>query len=189
MASPGTWGVLQSVPGGPISISLAASTKGVVAVFDPVTGVLIPGGIPAAAVPQTATVLITSVQLLALSLVPVQLIAAPGVGLYLWPIAYAMEYLYGGIAYSSPAHTNSCYMTYGNPPATASNELVVYDWASATTGIIEATSNVVFQGVCGEGLISLATAENAPLMFSAPAILTLGTGTLKITMSYVVLTA
>jgi hypothetical protein len=27
------------------------------AVFDPVTGVLIPGGIPAAAVPQTATVL------------------------------------------------------------------------------------------------------------------------------------
>jgi hypothetical protein len=138
---------------------------------------------------RQAQINLTSAQLLALSVTPIQLLAAPGAGMYSWPIAYAMEYTYGGTAYSSPAHTNSCYVTYGNPPATTANEIVVYAWANATSGIIEATVNTVFQGVCGEGLISLSVAENAPLMFSSPNALTLGNGTLKVTLAYVVLAA
>jgi len=137
----------------------------------------------------TSSVTLTSAQLLAINTTPVQLVPAPGAGLYIWPVAYAMEYLFGGTAYSSPAHTNACVITYGNPPATTANEIVVYTWTAATSGIIEATTSCVFQGVCGEGLVTLSIANNAPLMFSAPNAVTGGNGTLKITLTYSILSA
>jgi hypothetical protein len=133
---------------------------------------------------QQATVTLTSAQLLALSSTPVTLIPAPGAGFYLFPQYYTMDYTFGGTAYSSPAHTNDCYFSLGAPPVTSSNEVVVYQWANAATGIIEAAASCVFYGLCGEGLIPTATANNAPLVFSAPAALTLGNGTLKITVNY-----
>jgi len=136
---------------------------------------------------QTATISLTSAQLLALSVTPVQLLPAPGAGLYYWPIAYAMDYTFGGIAYSVTGHTQDCFITYGNPPAAATNELVVYNWASATTGIIDAALSCLFQGVCGNGLVTTSIANNAPLVFSAPNAVTLGNGTLKITLTYLTL--
>jgi hypothetical protein len=139
---------------------------------------------PAPPVIQQATVTLTSAQLLALSSTPVTLIPAPGAGFYLFPQYYTMDYTFGGTAYSSPAHTNDCYFSLGAPPVTSSNEVVVYQWANAATGIIEAAASCVFYGLCGEGLIPTATANNAPLVFSAPAALTLGNGTLKITVNY-----
>jgi hypothetical protein len=134
-----------------------------------------------------ATVTLTAAQLLALSSTPVQVIPAPGVGNYLFPQYYTMSYHFGGTAYTSPAHTNDCYFTLGNPPATISNEVMVYAWAAVTSGIIEATQSVVFFGICGEGLIPATVANNAPLMFSAPNALTLGNGVLVITVHYSVL--
>src|ERR1035438_10544916 len=134
-----------------------------------------------------ATVTLTAAQLLALSSTPVQIIPAPGVGNYLFPQYYTMSYHFGGTAFSSPAHTNDCYFTLGSPPATTSNEVMVYAWAAVTSGIIEATQSVVFFGICGEGLIPSTVANNAPLMFSAPNALTLGNGVLVITVHYAVL--
>ena len=134
-----------------------------------------------------ATVTLTAAQLLALSSTPAQIIPAPGVGNYLFPQYYTMSYHFGGTAFSSPAHTNDCYFTLGNPPATTSNEVMVYAWAAVTSGIIEATQSVVFFGICGEGLIPSTVANNAPLMFSAPNALTLGNGVLVITVHYAVL--
>lgn len=139
------------------------------------------GGTPAV---QQASVTLTSAQLLALSTTPVTLIPAPGVGFYLFPQYYVMEYTFGGTAYSSPAHSNACYFTLGPPPVTTSNEIVVYDWASATTGIIESAVSCLFYGLCGEGLVPFTIGVNAPLVFSAPAALSLGNGTLKITVNY-----
>jgi hypothetical protein len=188
MGSPsGTWGQFTSVPGSPLVINIQQAALGAVAVFDPVTGVLGPSSLIYNDIPSVTTVNLTSAQLLALSTTPVQLVAAPGVGQYIWAIAYVMDYTYGTVAYSSPAHTNQCFITYGNPPAAATNEITLYTWASATTGIIEATQSCLFQGVCGNGLVTRSIAANAPLMFSAPNALTLGNGTLKITLSYVTL--
>jgi hypothetical protein len=172
------------------SNSLAQSAiLGAVAVYDEITGMLGPGGPLILDIARVATVSLTSAQLLALHATPVQILPAPGPGLYNWPIAYAMEYIFGGIAYSSPAHTNDCFITYGNPPAASTNELVIYAWANAASGIIEATQSCIFQGVCGNGLITLSIAENAPVMFSAPDALTLGNGTLNISVSYSTLKA
>jgi hypothetical protein len=135
------------------------------------------------------TVSLTKAQLLALSVTPIQLVPAPGAGLYLWPIAFLMEYTFHTTAYSSPAHTQDCFITYGNPPATTENEAMFYNWANATTGIIEATHSCIYQGVCGSGsLVTLSVATNAPLMFSAPNALTLGDGTLRVMVSYATLT-
>lgn len=138
---------------------------------------------PAPSVIQQATVTLTSAQLLALSSTPVTLIPAPGAGFYLFPQYYTMDYAFGGTAYTCTANS-SCYFSLGNPPVTASNEVVVYNWASAATGIIKSAASCVFYGLCGEGLIPTMTANNAPLVFSAPNALTLGNGTLKITVNY-----
>jgi hypothetical protein len=135
-------------------------------------------------VAKQVTVFLTSAQLLALSTAPIQLIAAPGNGLYLFPQYFTMEYTFGGIAYHTQSNKGTCYFTYGNPPATSGNQVVVYGWSDPTSGIIAATESSVFLGVGGEGLVPVRLANNAPLMFSAPNALTLGNGTLKITINY-----
>lgn len=171
----------------PSTTLVGSQILGALAVYDQITGQLGVGGVEIADLAQVTTVSLTSAQLLALSTTPVQLLPAPGAGFYYWPVAYAMDYTFGGTAYSSPAHTNDCFITYGNPPASAANELVIYAWANASSGIIEATQSCVFQGVCGNGLVTSSIANNAPLMFSAPNALTLGNGTLKISLYYTIL--
>ena len=135
---------------------------------------------------KQATLAITSAQLLALSTTPLTLIPAPPAGYYIWPTYYTIQYHFGTTAYTSPAHTNDAYFSYGSPPATASNEIAVYDWASATTGIIEATQSVTFIGICGEGLTPYTIINGAPVIFSAPNALTLGNGNLTIVVDYTI---
>ena len=135
-------------------------------------------------VAKQVTVILTSAQLLALSTTPVQLIAAPGDGLCLFPQYYVMVYTFGGVAYTTQSNKGNCFFTYGNPPANSGNQVVVYSWADPVVGIIAAMQSSIFLGVGGEGLVSVNKANNAPLMFSAPNALAQGNGTLKITINY-----
>ena len=161
MATPGTWGVLN---------------------FGPNALTVTPGSL----VPVTTTTNITSAQLLALSTTPITVAPAPGVGLYLCPISYVLEYTYGGTAYSSPAHTNNCFINWGGQTVSSANFVMSFDWALAG-GFIESTVSCLALGACGNSPIALSVATNNSLIFGAPNALTLGNGTLKVILTYVVL--
>jgi hypothetical protein len=140
---------------------------------------------PPAPVLLQATVTLTSAQLLALSTAPITVIPAPGAGFYLWPQYYVMEYTYGGVAY---AGTGNCSLIYGPPPiVNPTNLITLYNWTAATSGIIHAAFSCTFIGLCGEGLTPSTTINNAAVVFSAANALTLGNGTLTITVNYSVL--
>lgn len=137
---------------------------------------------------QQVTVTLTSAQLLALSTTPITLVPAPGVGFYVFPTYYTMQYHFGGTAYTSPATTNDCYFLYGNPPeVNPTNLIALYNWAATASGIIKATASCTFIGICGEGLTPYTTVGNAPVTFSAPNALGAGNGTLTITLNYSIL--
>lgn len=141
--------------------------------------------VPPAPVLLQATVTLTSAQLLALSTTPITVIPAPGAGFYLWPQYYTMEYTFGGVAYTG---TGSCSLIYGPPPiVNPTNLITLYNWTAVTSGIIHAAFSCAFIGLCGEGLTPITTINNAAVVFSAANALTLGNGTLKITVNYSVL--
>jgi hypothetical protein len=134
---------------------------------------------------QQVTVTLTSAQLLALSTIPITVIPAPGVGFYIFPQDYTMEYTFGGTAY---AGTGNCSFIFGPPPVVnPTNLITLYNWTAATSGIIHAAFSCVFIGICGEGLTPITSINNAAVVFTAPNALTLGNGTLKITINYSVL--
>ena len=162
MASPGTWGVLN---------------------FGPSALTVTPGSV----VPVTTTTNITSAQLLALSTTPITVAPAPGVGQYLCPIYMILEYTYGGTAYTSGAHTQDCFLNWGGQVINSSNAIALYNWANATTGIIEATQSCIFLQPCGNGLMNMSVIANNSVIFGAPNPVTLGNGTLKVILTYVVL--
>jgi hypothetical protein len=140
---------------------------------------------PPAPVLLQATVSLTSAQLLALSTTPITVIPAPGAGFYLWPQYYVMEYTFGGTAYTG---TGNCSLIFGPPPVVnPTNLITLYNWTAATSGIIHAAFSCAFIGLCGEGLTPVTTINNAAVVFTAPNALTLGNGTLKITVNYSVL--
>lgn len=137
---------------------------------------------PPAPVLLQATVTLTSAQLLALSTTPITVIPAPGAGFYIFPQYYTMEYTFGGIAYSG---TGNCSFIFGPPPVVnPTNLITLYNWTAATSGIIHAAFSCTFIGICGEGLTPITTINNAAVVFTAPNALTLGNGTLKITVNY-----
>ena len=140
---------------------------------------------PSVPVLLQATVTLTRAQLLALSTTPIIVIPAPGAGFYIWPQYYTMEYTFGGIAYTG---TGNCSLIYGPPPiVNPTNLITLYNWTAATSGIIHAAFSCVFIGLCGEGLTPITTVNNAAVVFSAANALTLGNGTLNITVNYSVL--
>ena len=131
-----------------------------------------------------ATITLSSSQLLSLSTTPVVLVPAPGAGLYLFPHSYMLEYNFGGTAYSTPAPTNNCWINWGGQAINSSNGPMSFDWG---VSFIKSSSSVLALGVCGNGLISLAVAENNSLMFGAPNPLSNGNGTLKVSLTYSIL--
>jgi hypothetical protein len=135
---------------------------------------------------QVVTVNLTSAQLLALSTTPILLVPAPGAGKYIFALDYILEYTYGGTAYSSPLHTNNCMINWLGQTINSANFVMEFDWALAG-GFIESTSSMLASGPCGNSPYSLAVATNNGLQFGAPNALTLGNGTLRVTLTYIVL--
>jgi hypothetical protein len=133
-----------------------------------------------------ATINLTSAQLLALSTTPVLLLPAPGAGLYYFVQSYILEYTFGGVAYSSGAHTQDCFINWGGQAINSANFIMQMNWAAAG-GFIENTSSVFASGPCGNVPYSVAVANNNSLYFGVPNALSLGNGSLKVTVTYSVL--
>ncbi len=162
----------------------ANSTPGTVAVYDPATGLLGPSTTMATAV-QQASVTLSSAQLLALHTTAVQIVPAPGVGFYIAPSYYYMQYHFGTLAY---AGSGNCSLIYGPPPAVnPTNLITLYGWCAATSGIMVHASSCTFIGICGEGLTPYTTINNVAVNFTAPTAVTGGDGTLTITVNYSIL--
>jgi hypothetical protein len=134
---------------------------------------------------KQVSVTLTSAQLLALSTTPITLVPAPGVGKYIFPTYFTMQYHFGGVAY---AGAGSCDMIYGPPPVVnPTNLIITYNWTAAASGIIHAAASCTFIGICGEGLTPYTTVNNAAVVFTAPTAVTGGDGTLTITLNYSIL--
>jgi hypothetical protein len=135
---------------------------------------------------QLVTVTLSSAQLLALSTTPITLLAAPGAGLYYFPQCYILENIFGTVAYSTPLSTNNCFINWGGQAINSANAPMSFDWG---TSFIKATSSCLALGTCGNGFMSLSVAVNNSLVFGAPNALTLGNGTLKVTLAYSILSS
>jgi hypothetical protein len=147
--------------------------------------VLTPSGIGYTDVPQAVSISLTSAQLLALSTTPVQVLPPPGAGLYYWVQSVILEYTFVSVAYTSAAHTQDCYLNWQGQVMNSSNAPWLYNWCNAATGIIEATQSCTYLSPAGNGLQNMTAMVNKALMFGAPNAITLGDGTLKVTVAYI----
>ena len=138
---------------------------------------------------QTVTVTLTSAQLLALSTTPIQIVAAPGAGKYIFPVSYALEYIFGTHAYSTPAKTNNAFFGYtGNAINSINSPMALTGWGT----FIENTFSCLMFGVVGNAAnvgITLSQIVNQGIEFGVPNALTLGNGTMKVTLTYMVLSS
>jgi hypothetical protein len=135
--------------------------------------------IDAAAVntPLSATVTLTSAQILALFTTPVQLVAAPGPGLAIVPTFALLNYIAGSAAYSN----NLLNIGYGSPST------VVAFGGGFTNQLVSPTNNATFRASSlntgnSSGIINLPLQIQTPV--SNP---TGGNGTMSVTLWYYVL--
>lgn len=137
----------------------------------------------------SATVLLSAAQLLALNTTPVLIAPAPGAGAYIFPIAFALEYIYGGAAYHTPNTNNNCFFGWTGEAINSSDAPIAFTgWGV----FIEKTSSVVAFGPSGNAAnagIVLANIKNQGIQFGVPNALTLGNGTLRVTLLYSILQA
>jgi len=147
---------------------------------------------PSPAVPSNiliATVTLTSAQLLALSTTPIPLVAAPGAGKYIFPQMFVLEYLFGSVAYHPTASTNNAFINWTGQAINSNNAPVaIPGWG---VFIAATASSVLFGSVANAAAsaISLASATNKGLNFGIPNPVTLGNGTLRVTLVYSILSA
>jgi len=146
-------------------------------------------GIPGPQNVFISTVALTSAQLLALATIPILIAPAPGAGKYLYPISFTLEYLFGGTAYHTPATTNNAFFNWiGQAINSADAPIAFTGWGV----FIEKTASVLAFGPVGNAAntgIVLANATNQGLQFGIPSALTLGNGTLTVTLVYSILAA
>lgn len=131
--------------------------------------------------------LISSAQLLAIFATPIALIAAPGVGFFIYPHKIVMRFIGGGVAYTDAGGGAISFGVGGLSVALASNAIIlvtvspnrrqqVLDWAAAAVGV----------GVTGTAA-NPPTEDNAPLnMSKATGSPLAGTGTMHLTTYYTV---
>lgn len=135
---------------------------------------------------QTVTVSLTAAQLLALSTTSIQIVAAPGAGNYILPIAYSLEYIYGGTAYHTPATTNNAFFGWSGSTINSVNSPIAFTgWGV----FIENTFSCFAFGTVGNAAnvgITTASSINTAIVFGVPNALTLGNGTLKVTLMYTI---
>lgn len=128
---------------------------------------------------DTATVTITSAQLLALFTTAINLVAAPGANKVLEFVSGTLSYIYNTTAYTINGSTNLSIKYKDKTGADVSS-------TRATTGVIDQTANVysLFRPLTAQLALD-ANAINQPLCLAlAAANPTLGDGTLKLTIKY-----
>lgn len=130
---------------------------------------------------------LTSAQLLALNTNPILLVNSPGIGKYIFPIAYALTYNFGTTAYHTPAKTNNCFFGWtGQAVNSVNSPIAVPGWG---VFIANAFSCSVFGIVGNAANVGITTIGelNQGMQFGVPNPLTLGDGTLTIALLYTVL--
>jgi hypothetical protein len=129
---------------------------------------------------QTATVTLTSAQLLHLKAAPVQLVAAPGSGMAINAISAVLQYKFNSAAYASPAGGTGFEISF-------SGESGSYLTGPAV-GFIDQSASRISQLSPGGPVCSQANAENAPLIIRNMdgAEWTSGDGTVVVTVHYTV---
>jgi hypothetical protein len=105
---------------------------------------------------QTTTVTVTTGQILALNTTPITLVAAPGTGLVLLPIAVYATITYGAAAYSTNAAGFTVRYTNGSGASTA---------MTLTQAFLQSSANAI-QHVAA-GTTAITPVANAPLVIYA----------------------
>lgn len=151
-----------------------------------------PQGIQGVPGPQNVfivTVTLTAAQLLALNTTPILIVPAPGAGNIIFPQSFMLEYLYGGTAYHTPLTTNNAFFGWvGQAINSIDSPIAFTGWGV----FIETALSCLAFGPTGNAAnvgINLANAENKGLQFGVPNALTLGNGTLKVTLVYSIIPA
>jgi hypothetical protein len=129
---------------------------------------------------QSATVTLSSAQLLHLKGTPVQLVAAPGAGKTINAISAVLEYEFNNTAYISPAGGGGFEISFTGETTSQLNGPAV--------GFIDRSSNSISQLSQGGPVFSQANAENAALIIRNVdgAEWTNGDGTVSVTVYYTI---
>jgi hypothetical protein len=137
--------------------------------------------VPAAPSVLVVTVPITANEIKALHTTPKQLIAAPGVGKFLFPQRILFDFTPGAVPYTNP-NGSSFYAIYGTPPDTGSNRVTYYDAATLTNAGRTISPEPV-------ALVDYAASVvlNKAINFTLDQAVLLGDGTLAVTVVYLVI--
>ena len=132
--------------------------------------------------PQNVITPISSAQLLALQTTPAVVLVSPGANVILIPQVVTLVYFYGGTAYTITGGDTFLYIGWGSNPTTdyACNDF--FD-----TGFLDQTSSQLQADAVISGNVPLTSALGQPITLGIKDSLTLGNGTMSVTMSYQVL--
>ncbi len=137
----------------------------------------------------SVTVTLTAAQLLALNTTPILLVAAPGAGKFIFPQSFVIELIFGTVAYSTPLSTNNAFINWVGQGINSTNApIAIPGWG---VFIKSAFSALLFGSVGNAAATAITTASaiNQGLQFGIPNALTLGNGTMKVTLNYSIITA
>ena len=143
--------------------------------------------------PSVTQLRLTTAQLLSLSTIPVTIIPAPGAGKYIVPQIFTAQLTYGGtpfsIANSGAGNTYLFWAGLGSGSAGSTAVGVMSDSANADGMNYTASSSQLFILPCLTGAsVPAASILNQPLQISMDDALTLGNGSMVITISYIIVT-
>lgn len=143
--------------------------------------------------PQIAQIRLTTAQLLALSTTPVTIIPAPGAGKYIVPQIFTGQLTFGGTPFSiANGGAGSTYLFWAGLGTGSAGSTAVGNMAdSAANGGMDytASGSQLFIFPClTEPSVPAASILNQSLQIIMDDALTLGNGSMVITMSYIVVT-
>ena len=144
--------------------------------------------------PQIAQIRLTTAQLLALSTTPATIIPAPGAGKYIVPQIFTGQLTFGGTPFSiANGGAGSTYLFWAGlgTGSAGSNAIGIMADSVANAGMDYTASGsqlFVFPCLTEEGSVPAASILNQPLQIIMDDALTLGNGSMVITMSYIIVT-
>lgn len=135
---------------------------------------------------QKATITLTAAQILALNVTPVELVPAPGSGLYIVPWRIVIEFTHVTTAYTIVGTDNGGLIVGG------ANNTIGSSWESAPSawgGFIDQFNSQLTLGVDDDNDIEVSTVVNQPLNVFSTNLLQGGDGTLTYNVYYTIETA
>jgi hypothetical protein len=142
------------------------------------------GNVAISAAPIVSVTILSSAQILALNTMPVIVVPTPGPGLYIAPQSVVAQYNAGGTPYTVTGSDGFLLVGWGGQPSIVDATAVVAipntNFLSQVTSQVEVTSSATNSSV------PLSQTVNQPLVIKSLDTLTLGNGTLQITISYTI---